>query len=243
VFDINDGCVGFKYWLSLPQCELKIIYVYSEWLLCPSENPLIFEIKLHLSSSPSFLWISGGRQFQQHGGLTSIEIPHLNNKHEKTDIPEEATVWKRVTDPTVVEDKLLTRNKQHFSQAQGTLFTRPEMQDHIKYEGVSQAVDILLQGTVQIPNSALKTKGGKTLLQHLSNKNTLPEMNCDINIHTFTSALRKRSEGTLTSPSGRHLGHYKCPLVDDKKDNNYTLQNPATKDKIMEVYSKSPPLH
>jgi hypothetical protein len=143
-----------------------------------------------------------------------------------------------VTDPTAVEDKLLTRNKQHFSQAQGTLFTRPEMQDHFKYEGVSQAVDILLQGTVQIPNSALKTNGEKTLLQHLSNKNTRPEMNCDINIHTFISTLRKWSEGTSTSPSGRHLGHYKCLLVDDKKDNNYTLHNPNPKDKIMEVYFK-----
>jgi hypothetical protein len=63
-------------------------------------------------------------------------------------------------------------------------------------------------------------------------------MNCDIDIHTFTATLRKWSEGTSTSPSGRHLGHYKCLLVDDKHTKYYAMTNPDPKDKIMEVYYK-----
>jgi hypothetical protein len=90
------------------------------------------------------------------------------------------------------------------------------MQEHYQYEGVSQAVDLLLQGEVSIPQSAIKTKGSKYLLQHLSDKNALPEMNCDVDIQTFTATIRKWSEGTSTSPSSRHLGHYKCLLVEDK---------------------------
>jgi hypothetical protein len=112
----------------------------------------------------------------------------------------------------MVEDKLLTRNIQHFGQAQGTLFASQVMQEHYLYEGVCQAVDVLLQGEICVPQTAIKTKGAKSLLQHLSDKNTLTEMNCDINLQTFTSTLRKWSEGTLTSLSGRHLGHYKCLL-------------------------------
>jgi hypothetical protein len=112
------------------------------------------------------------------------------------------------------------------------------MQEHYQYEGVSQAVDLLLQGKINVPESALKTKGANTLLQHLSDKNNLPEMNCDIDLHTFTTMMRKWSEGTSTSPSGRHLGHYKCLFADDKQDHKYTQLNPDPKRKIMEVYFK-----
>jgi hypothetical protein len=103
------------------------------------------------------------------------------------------------------------------------------LQEQFSYEGVSQAVELLLNGENNILHEALETEGEKTLLQHL---------NCDINMNTFTATLRKWSEGTSTSPSGRHLGHYKCPLVDDKPLNKYTTVNPDPKDKIMEVYYK-----
>jgi hypothetical protein len=112
------------------------------------------------------------------------------------------------------------------------------MQEHYQYEGVSQAVDLLLQGKINVPESALKMKGAKTLLQHLSDKNNPLEMNCDIDLHTFTTTMRKWPEGTSTSPSGRHLGHYKCLFADDKQDHKYTQLNPDPKGKIMEVYFK-----
>jgi hypothetical protein len=42
---------------------------------------------------------------QYHSGLTSIEIPHLNDRNEETDDPEEAATWQRVDDPSMIEDK------------------------------------------------------------------------------------------------------------------------------------------
>jgi hypothetical protein len=63
-------------------------------------------------------------------------------------------------------------------------------------------------------------------------------MNCEIELPTFISTLRKWAESTSTSLSGRHLGHYKCLLVEDNHRNHYTTTNPDPKDKILEVYHK-----
>jgi hypothetical protein len=175
---------------------------------------------------------------QFHSGINSIEIPHLNQHNEETDNPDEAISWKRVTDPSQVEENLLCRNITHFGQAQGTLFTKSPLQEHFQYKGASKAVNLLLNGEINFSKHLNGTTGAKTLLQHLGNKNTLPNMNCKIELPTFASMLRKWAESKSTSPSGRHLGHYKCLLADDNHQMHYDETNPDPKDKIMQVYHK-----
>jgi hypothetical protein len=126
-----------------------------------------------------------------HEIYNSIEIPHLNQHNEETDNPDEAISWKRVTDLSQVEENLLCRSIAHFGQAQGTLFTKSPLQEHFQYEGVSKAVNLLLNGEINFSEHINGTSGAKTLLQHLGNKNALPEMNCEIELPTFTSMLHK----------------------------------------------------
>jgi hypothetical protein len=111
--------------------------------------------------------------------------------NEETDNPEETMTWKRISDPSLVEEKLLLRNIKHFGQAQGSMFVLPELQDQFDYEGVTKAVELLLQCEINIPESMQNTMGTRTLLQHLANKNNLPEMECEISKHAFISTLRK----------------------------------------------------
>jgi hypothetical protein len=144
-----------------------------------------------------------------HSGINSIE-ENLNNRNEESDNPYEATSWIRITDPSMIEDKLLTRNIKHFGQAQGSLFTTSEIQEQFDYKGVTNAVNLFLRGTITTHDNVLETNGARTLFKHLADKNKLPEMSCNIDITTFTSTLRKWAEKTSTSPSGRHLEHYKC---------------------------------
>jgi hypothetical protein len=61
-------------------------------------------------------------------------------------------------------------------------------------------------------------------------------MDCEIRKQTFVATLRAWAEKTSTSPSGRHLGHYKCFLIDNAHP--YTELNPDPKDKIMDIYHK-----
>lgn len=166
-------------------------------------------------------------------GINSIEIPNKESKGEKTTDPDMATSWKRVKEPHQVKEQIMKRDISHFGQAEGTIFP-----SDFKYKGILKALDILLQGKFNyntIPNS---TTGASTLLKHLSNGKALPKMNCEIDFKTFIAGLRTWSESTSTSPSGRHLGHYKCLQVDDGQSHTYTQENPNPSDKILMTYYK-----
>jgi hypothetical protein len=78
------------------------------------------------------------------------------------------------------------------------------------------------------------TTGATTLLNLLSNKNKLDPIDDNLDFGSFRSALWKWSESTTTSPSGRHLGHYKCLFANDHYE--YTDDNPGLNEKIMKVY-------
>jgi hypothetical protein len=76
-------------------------------------------------------------------------------------------------------------------------------------------VDKLLEGEYITPSMGNLTKGAQTLLQKLGNKENLPKIDETINFEDFTKAIKTWRESTSTSPSGRHLGHYKSLMVDD----------------------------
>lgn len=78
------------------------------------------------------------------------------------------------------------------------------------------------------------SQGATTLLTLLSNNSGLPPISTIISQEEFGKALRKWSEGTSTSPSGRHLGHYRCLFTDD--GHTYTDDDPDPSDDIMGVY-------
>jgi hypothetical protein len=79
--------------------------------------------------------------------------------------------------------------------------------------------------------------GAVTLLTILSNNNGLPEISTSFSQEEFAKGFKKWSESTSTSPSGRHLGHYRCLMVDDGYD-RYTDEDPEPSDSIMGVYHR-----
>jgi hypothetical protein len=79
-------------------------------------------------------------------GISNIEIQDENAEGEPTSDPDAATTWKRIYDPTQIEDHILKRNITHFGQADGTLFTRQDMLQSFDYEGISNNVTDLIEG-------------------------------------------------------------------------------------------------
>jgi hypothetical protein len=74
------------------------------------------------------------------------------------------------------------------------------------------------------------------LLQILSTPNTLPTIDNCLSLQEFKQALRKWNEATSTSPSGRHLGHYKVLLRSDYCDELYHQDYSDPKERILKVY-------
>jgi hypothetical protein len=72
----------------------------------------------------------------------------------------------------------------------------------------------------------------KLILHYLSNQEKTPDIEDTITFQEFCKCLSKWNERTTTSPSGRHLGHYKI-LLRLKILNNY---NENISHKILSVY-------
>jgi hypothetical protein len=77
--------------------------------------------------------------------------------------------------------------------------------------------------------------GATTLLNTLSHNKRLPPISTTIFQEEFEKAFKKWSEGTSTSPSGRHLRHYRCLYADDGHS-GYKDEDPDSSSIIMGVY-------
>ena len=169
-------------------------------------------------------------------GISTVEVPNLGVDGLPTDDPEKAVSWKRLTNPIDIEERLLDRNVKHFGQAEGTLFTTNDIMKHFEYEGTTSDVQCLLEGNLEIDNENEATTGAITLMNKLSNKPEMNHFEDDISFLEFRKALRKWKENTSTSPSGRHLGHYKCLLDADHCEDKYDDVHKDPRDDILKVY-------
>jgi hypothetical protein len=88
-----------------------------------------------------------------------------------------------VSDPRHIETHLLARNIKHFGEADGTLFTRPEITKLFHYEGTSSYFNMLLKGDYNVENINNLNKTKKTLLSKLINKKNLQYMDNEIILH------------------------------------------------------------
>jgi hypothetical protein len=101
---------------------------------------------------------------------------------------------------------LLTRNCLHFGQAQGTPLTTPVYKEQIDWAASTATSELILTGdfdTAELSDiQALLIKHCRS--QHID---ALPLL---ITEDEFVSKFKGWKEGTSTSPSGIHLGHYKA---------------------------------
>jgi hypothetical protein len=87
-------------------------------------------------------------------------------------------------------------------------------------------------------------KGAKVILDKLQDGRQLPQVDCELSFEEVKKCFRSWSEDTSTSPSGRHLGHYRCLLTPDPIDTHQDPlttrenpdQEPSLGNRILQVY-------
>lgn len=155
-------------------------------------------------------------------GITGIEIPLRDKQGNLTDDPALADTWLRIHDPDEIVRHLIRRNIQHFGQAQGTAFTVSPIVDSLGFQGTGSDAEQLILNSI-IPTEIHKSApiGAQYILEKLADGNCLPDICDDISIESFWKGFQTWDEQTSTSPSGRHLGHYKALLMADGQDKLY----------------------
>ena len=121
--------------------------------------------------------------------------------------PKTCTEWRLITDPAEIEYYLMTRNRMHFGQAEGTPFTCPPLRTDIDWATTTSASDEVLQGTYEFTSSIPECRNLVEACKAVTELDGLP---AEVTMAEFRGKIKTWREATTTSPSGRHLGHYKA---------------------------------
>jgi hypothetical protein len=134
------------------------------------------------------------------GGLSMVKIPD-----PETDNPKTAMKWTTITDPTLVEQKILARNQRHFGQASVTPLATADIQNLLSFGGTSSLSDKILYNRLN-PSTLTSDYYGQQLLAKCSTDTSV--IAPDITFDEMKQRYHCWPERTSTSPSGRHLSHY-----------------------------------
>jgi hypothetical protein len=145
------------------------------------------------------------------------------------DVPDNNTPgnWIRLTDLQQIEDAILERNMRHFNQAANTPFAQKDLMQLFGYKGTNITSQRLIKQKIIPKDIQYTNEYVQQFISKLANNSEL-KTSRDITFNEFSSGLQNWNKKTTTSPSGRHLGHYKILLklnVFDETDKNINKSN------------------
>lgn len=144
------------------------------------------------------------RDSDQQSGLNRLEVPAVPNQDPKT-----CTEWTSVDTPEEITKYLLERNRNHFAQAQGTPFTVSPLKFQVDFGATTASCEAMLCGAYD--STTFDTLTG-LVIEHFQSATEMDKLASTITRKAMMDKYKFWPETTSTSPSGRHLGHYRALL-------------------------------
>ena len=118
------------------------------------------------------------------------------------------SLWKEVNCPKEIEFHLCLRNQRHFGQAKKHPFCTPSLSRKLNWSASTEAAELVLNGEY---DDAKLTEVQRMFLDNMQ-RVASEEISSSkyLNIDQFEGKMKAWKEKTSTSPSSRHLGHYKA---------------------------------
>jgi hypothetical protein len=156
-----------------------------------------------------------------HIGLDKIDVPE-GDKPPYPIGPDPKTwdrPWTAITNLEEIAAHVCAANVRQYNQATITPFGSGPLADRIGLHAEHKGADGLFNGSLpppQVTSSLLPET--KAVLRTLSTPLTLSEkdIQTDISPKDFIGTYKYSKESTSSSPSGRHIGHYKA-VTDDQE--------------------------
>ena len=123
--------------------------------------------------------------------------------------------WRDKVTRKDIEEATLSENERRFTQSLGTPFTISPMVEELGLLGTSQAADDILQGDYTPP--AGTGRDMQTILDHLQcpDSTQIKTQPNPITCEEYRRGWRKVKEKISSSPTGLHVGHWKCGSLDN----------------------------
>jgi hypothetical protein len=150
--------------------------------------------------------------------LSRIDIPDTGAKNPQFGGPGNSKCWKgpwkSVIDPDGIAKVISEVNSNQYHQAHGTPFGSGPLVEKLGRQGDTQIAYGILQGFVpQLDEETLLPETIRiihTLAKHTPRAPGTAVILAD----NFINSYKKSLENTSSSPSGRHIGHYKAVTKD-----------------------------
>jgi hypothetical protein len=172
------------------------------------------------------------------GGINRLQVPEAwptleeydDNKQYEFEDPKKTTNWRDINCPKEIEFSLRLRNQRHFGQAEseGNPFTTPRMKHKFNWNASTSKAELVLEG--DYTDDEL-TDTQRLLLDNMTRVTEREDNSQYITDKDFVGKFKVWQESTSTSPSGRHLGHYKAlvsiidkSVKEDERDEYKDLQ-------------------
>jgi hypothetical protein len=137
-------------------------------------------------------------------GLTKVQVPD--------GVDETGTeVLKDISEPEDMHRLILNRNFKHFGQANVIPFTNAPLKEWLGHYGETETGQAIIQGDLQPVLENAQFPETQVLLDLLQPFDPQPVL-AHITKADFKNFFKKWKEATSTSPSGKHIGHYKAFL-------------------------------
>ena len=127
--------------------------------------------------------------------------------------------WESITEPSLLHDTVVERNRNHLHQASPTPFGHGEGYDLLHGDNRDETAEKILNGSLKWQHPMEEVNRWVKQLQRAYCEEDLRAETEAINRLTtegeFRTYFKNKPESTESSPSGRHVGHYKSILGDD----------------------------
>jgi hypothetical protein len=124
--------------------------------------------------------------------------------------------YKTILNCEEIEHELLTYNRNWFRQAHETPFGHGELYDMVGYDGLPEEADNIVSGFCIEHMGLSMSRELQVFLEECKRPASVVDIKSSITVDEFKSNVKKWKESTSTSPSGRHLGHYRTAILDDR---------------------------
>jgi len=158
-----------------------------------------------------------------HSALEGITIPTSASNPDMTpaallENPPGDLIWERVMEKESMEKELMEYNRYSFRKAASSPCGHGTIHDALTFAAISDEADKILHGIVD--EKLLSQDSQPDLLREFLKSFAIPSELKDhppissvITRQQFEDGIKRWPEATSTSPSGRHLGHYRAMIT------------------------------
>jgi hypothetical protein len=156
------------------------------------------------------------------GGLSVVDVPQASHPEPFSVGPDPKTwtgSWQTINDPTTIAKHVCAANARQYHQAHHTPCGTELLASHLGYKALTSGSEEIIKG-VGLPPDIMTALLPETVaifktLTSLTHQCT-PAVPTHITPEQFISCYKVMDERTSSSPSGRHIGHYKAAILSEE---------------------------